>query len=110
MRLLGVLPVPTFPDGIGAAEMITSIPATPEYQQLVQYFTDYPISSYMSSACRALVYATIRVLKSRQVVEIGTMFAGTSELCARAVWANQQRTFRTIDPFGGHRIPGMLQN
>ncbi len=110
IRPLEVLPVPTFPDGIDTAGIITSIPATPEYNELLLYFTDYPVNSYMSNNCRALIYAMVRVLKPRQLIEIGTMFAGTSELFARAMWENQQGTFRTIDPYGGHRIPGMLQN
>jgi predicted O-methyltransferase YrrM len=108
MRILESRPVPSFSENVNRIDLISSIPGTLEYRSLVEYFTDYPPTSYMSPSCRALMYCIIRTLKPLHVVEIGTLFAGSSEMIARALWANGQGRLQTIDPFGAERVPGIL--
>ena len=105
---LGNLPTPSPPKGIKIADLITSIPGTPEFQEALKQVGDYPPRSMTFPVFRALTYLLIRVLRPQSVVEIGTMYAGTSELFAAALMANGYGMLTTIDPFGGDRVPGIL--
>jgi len=102
------IPVPTFPAGTRAVDIISGIPGAIEYQPLVVEFTDYPVKSYMGPAMRATLYAMIRALRPQWAVEIGTLFAGTAEIIAGALAANGNGKLTTIDPFGAERVPDII--
>src|SRR5262245_7008281 len=108
MRPLEPLPSPAFAKSTPVANLITAIPSTAEYLQLRKYFNDYPERSYVLPICRALIYSMIRALRPRLVVEIGTLFAGTSEVFARALLENGNGRLITIDPYGSQRLPEIL--
>jgi predicted O-methyltransferase YrrM len=77
--------------------------------EVLPYFLEYPARSFISAEARAYLYALIRSLKPARVAEIGTLFAGTSEVIARALWENGTGTLHTIDPFGAGRAPSVLK-
>jgi predicted O-methyltransferase YrrM len=74
-----------------------------------QYLRSYPSRSLMSSPSRALLYVLVRAMKPAEVVEIGTFFAGTTEVLARALWENGAGLVHTVDPFGGDRCPPIIK-
>jgi predicted O-methyltransferase YrrM len=104
-------PVEVRPLGPIAAPAPTSIGdalATPAYADALAYFSGYPRRSVMSDHCRAVLYTLIRMRRPQVVVEIGTMYAGTSEVMARALWENGSGVLHTTDPFGGDRCPAII--
>ena len=75
------------------------------YKTLVlPYFYQYPPRSLMEPIERALLYCLVRALKPENVVEIGTYFAGTTEVLARAVWENGVGCVYSVDPYGAGRV------
>ena len=48
-------------------------------------------------------------MQARFVVEIGTYYAGTTEVLARAMHANGAGHVMTIDPYGGQRVPAIFE-
>jgi predicted O-methyltransferase YrrM len=75
------------------------------YKTLVlPYFYLYPPRSLMDPNELALLYCLIRTLKPENVVEIGTYYAGTTEVLARAVWENGVGCVHSIDPYGAGRV------
>ena len=106
---LANLPIPSVSKDIKVADLIASIPGTPEFQEVLKQVSDYPPRSMTFPLFRALCYTLIRVLRPQSVVEIGTMYAGTSELFASALMANGQGMLTTVDPYGGVRVPGILE-
>jgi predicted O-methyltransferase YrrM len=88
------------------AEILARIESSAAFtQSVVPYFADYPRSSLISSRSRAYLYSFVRALRPSSVVEIGTLFAGTTEVVARALWENGSGVLDTIDPFGADRAP-----
>lgn len=78
------------------------------YQKIVSYFADYPARSLMSDHNRAVLFALIGKFRPRAVAEIGTLYGGTAEVIARALWENGGGELHTADPFGEKRIPPIL--
>src|SRR5262249_26485875 len=64
--------------------------------------------SLMSEHSQALLYCTIRLLRPKLVVEIGTYRAGTAKVIAWALAANGSGMLHTVDPFGKSRVPSIL--
>lgn len=59
----------------------------------------------------AMIHALIRHLRPKLCIEIGTFFAVTTRLMAEAVAeCGSDARLITIDPFGGHRVPGIVQS
>src|SRR6202035_6062387 len=56
----------------------------------------------------AFLYSFVRALRPKAVAEIGTLYGGTTEVIARALWENGTGVVHTIDPFGAHRAPPVL--
>ena len=80
------------------------------YRQIVSYFANYPARSLMSDHNRAILFILIQKLKPRAVAEIGTLYGGTSEVLARALWeCGSGGELHTADPFGANRIPPVLE-
>ena len=88
--------------------MAPVVGSTVAYADIESYFADYPPRSYMSDHSRAVLYSLARMLKPEAVAEIGTLFAGTTEVLARALWENGRGLVYTTDPFGGERCPGII--
>jgi predicted O-methyltransferase YrrM len=82
--------------------------AGPVYRELLVYFDTYPPRSLMSSQSRCILYALIRMMQPEAVAEVGTLFAGTTEVMARALWENGSGVVYSADPFGGDRCPAIL--
>lgn len=86
-------------------EWLRSLINSETYRTLVlPYFYQYPPRSLMDPDERALLYCLIRALKPENVVEIGTYFAGTTEVLARAVWENGSGCVYSVDPYGAGRV------
>ena len=62
-----------------------------------------------SAQSRAFLYQTVKAMQARFVIEIGTYYAGTTEVLARAMHANGAGHVMTIDPYGGQRVPAILE-
>jgi len=77
-------------------------------KHVLRYFKDYPARSFISDESRALLYSLIRTLRPEVVVEVGTLFGGTTEVLARALWRNGSGVVHTTDPFGGDRCPAIF--
>jgi predicted O-methyltransferase YrrM len=82
--------------------------STVAYSDIESYFADYPPRSLMSDHSRAVLYSLARMLKPEAVAEIGTMYAGTTEVLARALWENGAGIVYTTDPFGAERSPEVI--
>ena len=96
----------------GFTDQASRLPAlvhTPGFARAEAYFTDYPERVLASPRVRAFMYQLVRAWRPKLMVEIGTYFAGTTEVIARAMWANGEGgQLVTTDPYGGHRVPGIL--
>ena len=82
----------------------------PWFGDLVAYFDGYPLHTLTSPVCRAYMYELVRALKPRFAIEIGTYHAGTTEVMARAMQGNGGGVLLTVDPYGGDRVPGILES
>jgi len=82
--------------------------AGPVYERLLVYFDTFPTGSLMSSQSRCILFALIRMMQPQAVAEIGTLFAGTTQVLARALWENGKGTIYSTDPFGGERCPQII--
>jgi predicted O-methyltransferase YrrM len=81
---------------------------TAAYPEILAYFTSYPPRSVMSDHSRATLFTLIRMLRPKVVAEVGTMYAGTTEVMARALWENGEGVVYTTDPLGGDRCPAII--
>jgi predicted O-methyltransferase YrrM len=109
-----VLPVSDVPYPVLAlqplADPISAIMQSPEFRSTVAFFRDNPASlrSLVSPDTQALLFAIIRNLRARCVVEIGSFRCGTAEAICRALQANGEGLLFTIDPFGSETVPGII--
>jgi predicted O-methyltransferase YrrM len=78
------------------------------YSNLVTYFDGYPVRSLMGPHSRAVLFSLVRILRPKVVAEIGTLFAGTTETLARALWENGDGVIHTTDPFDAEGRPGII--
>jgi predicted O-methyltransferase YrrM len=81
---------------------------TSAYSELLTYFESYPPRSLMGPHSRAILFSLIRMLRPKVVAEIGTLFAGTTETLARALWENGEGVIHTTDPFGADHCPAII--
>jgi predicted O-methyltransferase YrrM len=93
---------------ITTPESIIEMQASAEYAKAKSYFSDYPARSMISDNSRAVLFSLIRTLRPQIVVEVGTLFAGTTEVMARALWENGEGILHTIDPYGADRCPAIF--
>jgi predicted O-methyltransferase YrrM len=82
--------------------------STTAYATALAYFASYPPRSVMSDHSRAVLYMLIRTRQPAVVAEVGTMYAGTTEVMARALWENGKGIVYTTDPLGADRCPGVI--
>src|SRR3954469_6896856 len=103
VRPLAPIAAPT-----GRASDIAAVMASPEYAEIRAYFSLYPGRSLMSDHSRAVLYSLVRMMRPQLVAEIGTLYAGTTEVFARALWENGAGIVHTADPYGGERCPAII--
>jgi len=77
---------------------VRDIPQTDAFAADVAGFEGVQSSSLLSARARAFLAQLIALAKPQSVLEIGTYFAGTSEIMARALTASGQGRLITIDP------------
>jgi hypothetical protein len=80
VRPLAPIAAPT-----GRASDIAAVMASPEYAVIRAYFSRYPGRSLMSDHSRAVLYSLVRMMRPQLIAEIGTLYAGTTEVFARAL-------------------------
>jgi predicted O-methyltransferase YrrM len=78
------------------------------FRRVSDFFHLYPSRSVFNSNGRSLLYHLIVMQRPERVLEIGTMYAGTTEVMARAVWEAGKGRVDTIDPFGADRCPPLI--
>lgn len=86
---------------------LVSYSRSDEYLALVERFIalDHITPAFET----ALIYAIIQRLQPQVTVEIGTFFAATTRIMAQAIVEGQvPGKLITLDPFGEHRVPGIL--
>lgn len=107
-RPLEILPAPQVNPEID--DPISAICESSEFAAAKDYFSEYPEFSLLTNAplSRAFIYMLIRSLGLRTALEIGTYRAGTSEIIARAIWANGNGHMDTVDPYGAMMVPPAL--
>ena len=88
---------------------LVDLPTTAGYPDTVEFFTGYPERSLASAQSRAFLYQAVKAIKAGFVLEIGSYYAGTTEVLARAIHANGSGHVMTIDPYGGKRVPEILE-
>jgi predicted O-methyltransferase YrrM len=77
-------------------------------QDLLRRFETWPPRSLMHHVSRAVLYALVKILRPKVIAEVGTLFAGTTELFASALLENGQGVVHTTDPFGADRCPAII--
>jgi len=87
---------------------VDSLQSSAFHAEALSYFTAYPARSLMSDQSRAVLFSLIRTLRPTYIAEIGTLYAGTTEVMARATWENNWGIIYTTDPFGGKRCPPII--
>jgi predicted O-methyltransferase YrrM len=100
-------PLANFPPDF-SSETLQRLRSSSAYRDLLLFFRSWPPQSFMSDDSRAILYALIRTLHPKVVAEIGTLFAGTTEVMARALWENGHGVIHTTDPFGADRCPAII--
>jgi predicted O-methyltransferase YrrM len=96
-------------EGMGVSlESLSQATHGPAWDELCDYFREYPPGSIMGDKSRAVLFALIRMLRPKTAAEIGTYFAGGAEIMARALWANGEGILYTTDPFGAARCPTII--
>lgn len=79
-------------------QRLRAIPETAAFAEHVAGLEDQPTTSLLSPRARAFLAQLIGLAKPQSVLEIGTYFAGTSEVMAGALAAAGQGQLITIDP------------
>lgn len=96
--------------GACGAEQLRKIPSAPSYAAATAHFRDVRNGSLASPEDRAFFYHLIHLIKPKLGLEIGTFKAGSTEVLASAMQANGFGILMTIDPFGGGRVPLIIEN
>ncbi len=79
------------------AERIRTIVSSDGFAAEVAAFAKFPEASLLSPTSRAFVDQLVRLQRPTAVLEIGTYYAGTSEIIARALAASGKGILFTID-------------
>lgn len=103
-----VRPLGPISNPIGTPSDLQSLISTLAYRDALAYFTSYPPRSLMSDHSRAVLYTLVRTMRPAVVAEVGTLYAGTAEVMARALWENGNGILHTTDPLGGDRCPAII--
>jgi predicted O-methyltransferase YrrM len=75
------------------------------FARVLAFYLGYPSRSLQSDEARAFLHHLIVMRRPEHVLELGTWYAGTAEVIARALWEVNHGHLETIDPFGAERCP-----
>jgi predicted O-methyltransferase YrrM len=75
-----------------------SIGDNPHYRAALAALANFPERSLLTASARAYLYFLVRAMDCRNVLEVGTYLAGTTELLARAITENGPGRIVTLDP------------
>ena len=103
-----MLPVTPRRDGESLETWLIRLPGTAEHRAVSKSLKGIGTAGSPTPEQQAVLYQLIRELHPRTALEIGTLYAGTTHVIARALWANGEGRVTTIDPFGGERIPAII--
>ena len=78
------------------------------FRRVAAFYAGYPEHSIFADNGRALMHHLIVMLRPERLLEIGTMYAGTTEVLARAVWEAGRGHVETLDPYGAERCPALI--
>ena len=92
----------------GTGSLFAKLAAAAADPDLLARFQNWPPASLMHSASRAVLCTLVKVLRPEVVVEVGTLFAGTTELLATGLVENGRGTIHTTDPYGAERCPAII--
>ena len=92
-----------------AETFLAGLPGSDLLAQTIDFFDGYPPASLLGRISRSLLYLLCRQVRPRVALEVGTFFAGTAEVLARALAANGHGELITLDPYGGQRVPPALE-
>jgi predicted O-methyltransferase YrrM len=102
--IMGMVPLVS----VTTAESIVEMLAMPDYSKVLSYFSNYPTRSMVSANSRAFLFTLIRAMHPKVVAEVGTLYAGTTEVIARAVCENGGGIIHTTDPFDIEQRPEII--
>src|SRR5215211_785477 len=71
---------------------------SPSFKRVADFYKLYPSRSLFNDYGRALLHHLIVMQRPERVLEIGTMYAGTTEVLARGLWEAGHGHVDTIDP------------
>ena len=92
------------------AERLLDLPDRPGFARALSFFHEYPVRALSVPKNRAFMHCLVAARKPDLFVEIGTYYAGMTEVVARAMQANGNNgQLLTIDPYGNDRVPGILE-
>ena len=109
-RAIEFRPLKEIASPTGRPSDIANLVSTSAYSDALAYFAEYPPRSILSDHSRTVLYTLIRTMRPDVVAEVGTMFAGTAEVMARALWENGKGVVYTTDPLGGDRCPQIIES
>ena len=93
---------------VTTSESIVEMLAAPGYPKVLSYFSNYPKRSMVTVNSRAFLFTLIRAIRPKVVAEVGTLYAGTTEVIARAVCENGGGIIHTTDPFDIEERPEII--
>ena len=108
IRALEVLAPDVIADRAALPDRLTDLVALPSFAAVKDYFSAYPSRGLSSSVGRSLMFHIVKAMRPELVVEIGTYYAGMTEVIARALWENGAGQIVTIDPYGAERVPPVV--
>ena len=91
---------------LGVDNPIQELVSAPEFAKTAASVSKIEASkrALVSTDSLALIYALVRNVRPRHVVEIGTYNAGTSELICQALLENGFGLLHTVGPFDAERV------
>ncbi len=93
---------------IDTGSLSAALAAAAASPDLLKRFESWPPASLMHPASRAVLWTLVKEMQPEVVAEIGTLFAGTTELLATGLVENGRGTIHTTDPYGAERCPGII--
>ena len=108
-RPISPLPIVKRDAGESLDGWLLRLPDAEETQVIANSFEPHSWGSPLPTV-QAIMYQLLVETKSSSILEIGTLFGGSTHVLARAAHAmGNNGVVVTIDPFGGHRVPAILR-
>jgi hypothetical protein len=102
---------PLYPPGLRfdvTADGLRAWQASACFERMNLFYHGWPHNSLFNIAGRALLHHLVVMRRPERILEIGTMYAGTTEVLARAAWEAGTGHVETIDPYGSERCPKLI--